>query len=429
MAITTQILPGVYAQIIAGERQAALSARGVVAMALDLDWGAETMMLLRGGDTVSPLGYDSTASEIKLIREVLANAGTLLLYRLNSNSGQPAQGTLAAGITAKAIYNGVRGNSIKVTVTPSDDLFVIRTYLGTREMDAQAVSRSEDFKENSFIFIEGTGTLEAKSITLTGGTNGSATQAAGYEAFFAWLQNQEFNVLACTSTDTDTKNKYIAFLDKLEQAGMGKTLVINEPGMNGERIVNCTVGGGTVEYDLTAAEACATLAGIQAACGIERSGTYYPVEHWTKVSPELDRWQQETRTQAGEALFVTRNKGVYLLYDINSLISFNTDHPEDWRKNLVIRTLDSIVADLSLMLETKAVGKIRNNEDGRQQIKGMCVQILTDNYLNFGYIEDFEADDIVVETMGDAARDSIKVTAGVKVVDTADKIYLVVVSR
>ena len=32
-------------------------------------------------------------------------------------------------------------------------------------------------------------------------------------------------------------------------------------------------------------------------------------------------------------------------------------------------------------------------------------------------------------TVGLAARDSIKVTAGVRVVDTADKIYLEVVSR
>lgn len=46
MAIVKQILPGVYANIIAGDRDAALSARGTVAMALDLDWGASLTTLL-----------------------------------------------------------------------------------------------------------------------------------------------------------------------------------------------------------------------------------------------------------------------------------------------------------------------------------------------------------------------------------------------
>lgn len=188
MAIVKQILPGVYANIIAGDRDAALSARGTVAMALDLDWGAEFTTFLRTNDTVAPFGYDFTDPAIKLICEVMQNAGTLLLYRLNAKSGQPAQGTLAAGITAKAVYNGARGNDIKVSVTPSNDLFVIRTYLGTREMDAQAVSKPEDFVANSFITIEGTGTLEAKTIALTGGNSGDITAAEGYEAAFNEFQ-------------------------------------------------------------------------------------------------------------------------------------------------------------------------------------------------------------------------------------------------
>ena len=149
MAIVKQILPGVYANIIAGDRDAALSARGTVAMALDLDWGAPLTTLLRGNSTIAPLGYDLTDPKLKLVREVMQNAGTLLLYRLNAKKGQPAQGTLAAGITAKAIYPGIRGNDIKITVEKDKDVFVIRTYLGTREMDAQAVTKPGDFIPNA----------------------------------------------------------------------------------------------------------------------------------------------------------------------------------------------------------------------------------------------------------------------------------------
>lgn len=429
MAVTKQILPGVYSQIIAGEREAGLSARGTVAMALDLDWGVEFTTILRGNDTIAPLGYDFTDPKIKLVREVLQNAGTLLLYRLNAGGGSPAQATLASGITAKAIYNGTRGNDIKVTVTPSDDLFVIRTFLGTREMDAQAVSKPEDFVENSFIKIEGTGTLESKTITLSSGTSGETTQAAGHEAAFAEFQKHDFNIICYTGTDSETKGKYAAFVEKLKTAGTYVQAVMNAPEQKSVQILNNTIGGGPSQYELTAAEACATMAGIQASCGIERSATRFTVDHWNHVNPKLDRWQMQDRTAKGEILFAEKNGRVYVVYDINTLTEFDTDHPADWAKNLVTRTLFAITADLEKMLDEKVVGKVRNSKDGRNQIKGMCVQLITENYLDNGYIEDFEASDVTVECMGDDARDSIKVTAGVRVVDTADKIYLVVISR
>lgn len=428
MAVVKQVLPGVYAQVIAGDREAALSARGTVAMALDLDWGEQFTTLLRGNDTVAPLGYDLTDPHIKLINEAMQNAGTLLLYRLNATAGQPAQATLATGITAKAIHNGARGNDIKVTVTPDEDLFIIRTYLGTREMDAQAVSTPADFVTNSYISIEGTGTLEAKTVALTGGSSGDATDADGYDAFFDEIQKHEFNILCYPGTDTTIKGKFVTFVDKLADAGIYTQVVLNTPASSGTNIINNTVGGKTAQYELTAAEACATMAGIQAGCGIEQSATYYTVSHWTGVNPKLDRWQQQTKTQAGEILFVEKQGRVCVLYDINTLTTFDTDHPADWAKNLVVRTLNAIVSDLTKMLEEKVVGKIRNSKNGRNQIKGMCVKLIEENYQDPGYIEDFEAEDVTVECMGDTERDSIKVTAGVRVVDTADKIYLTVIS-
>lgn len=171
------------------------------------------------------------------------------------------------------------------------------------------------------------------------------------------------------------------------------------------------------------------MAGIQAGCGIEKSATHYQVDHWIRVNPTLDRWQQQTRTAAGEILFVEMHRKICVLSDINSLTTFDAEHPEDWSKNLVIRTLRAITADLKKMLDEKAIGKIRNNRDGRNEIKGKCVSLITENYLNNGYVEDFAADDVTVSCMGDAARDSVAVTVGVRVVDTMDKIYLTVVSE
>lgn len=211
MAIVKQILPGVYANIIAGDRDAALSARGTVAMALDLDWGASLTTLLRGNSTIAPLGYDLTDPKLKLVRRGDAERRNTAAVSPECQKGTAGTGHTGGGITAKAIYPGIRGNDIKITVEKDKDVFVIRTYLGTREMDAQAVTKPGDFIPNSYIKIEGTGTLEAKTITLTSGSNGEITAAAGYDAFFEEIRKHEFNVLCYTGTDAETKGKYAAF--------------------------------------------------------------------------------------------------------------------------------------------------------------------------------------------------------------------------
>ena len=429
MAVFDQILPGVYGQVVAGDRDAALSARGTVAMALDMSWGAPLTILLHGNETINALGYDIADPKIKLIREVLQNAGKLILYRLNAAQGQPAQGVLASGVNAVAVCNGTRGNDISVSVTPSDDLFVVRTSLGTREMDAQAIKTPADFKPNAYIKLTGEGQLESKTVALSSGTDGEATKAAGYDAAFTELQKHEFNVLAYTGTDSETKAKYIAFLSKLESAGIYPQCVMNEPGVSDTGVINNTVGGATSAYTLTASEACATAAGIMAGCGIEESATFKTVDHWISVNPQLDRWQQQERTAKGEFLFVQRGGRICTLYDINTLTKFDADHPADWSKNLVVRTLSTIVADLNKMLEERVIGRIRNSKNGRAQIKGMAVDLMSRHYQDPGYIEDFSAADVTVADADNPKRDSVKVTVGVRVVDTADKIYLTVISK
>jgi len=189
-------------------------------------------------------------------------------------------------------------------------------------------------------------------------------------------------------------------------------------------IYNSTVGLIMQDYTLTAPEACATMGGIIAKQGIAGSATYYDVIGAVDVNPKLTKLQQETKTQAGEMLFVYMYGGVKVLYDINSLTTFTTDNPEDFKKGLIIRTLDKYDTDLQMLLNTRAIGKIRNSVDGRNQIKGMVYDMTVKNYLDLGYIEGFTADDITVAE--GTSRDSVVVTVGIRVADTVDKIYVTV---
>ena len=416
-----RIIPGVSVETIAGEREASLGVVGVVTMPMELNWGDQVITIRKGMDTTTVLGYKLYDTTLKLVNEVMNYANQLIIYRLNI--GAKAQATLASGVTAKAVYTGTRGNDISVSVASADSKFTVTTYLDSVEMDKQVISDVSDFKTNDFIEITGSGTLETATATLTGGTNGTVA-ATNYDNYFTEIQKHDYNIMAYTGTDSSISAKIVNFIQSQRDNGTMVQAVMSGSDFDNEGIINNTIGGKTTNYDLTAAEACATMAGIQAKQGITGSATYFNVIGWNDVSSRLTKLQMESKTQDGEILFVYKYGGVVVLYDINSLTTTTDAKPEDFKKNLVIRTLDKYSMDLQKLLDTKAIGKIRNSVDGRNQIKGLISDMTVKNYLNIGAIEDFTASDITVE-MG-SARDSIIATVGIKVVDTVDKIYITV---
>lgn len=420
-----RILPGTTVKVEAGARDAISSVSGVVAMALSLDWGGKLTRITKGSDTLETLGHRLEETEMKLVNEVMNHANALILYRLND--GVQASVELATGIIAKAVYGGALGNKIRIVVEKNGEEWRVRTYVGTIEVDVQTVAGPAELTANAFVTFEvaDESALEPVSVTLTGGEDGQAAEGA-YEAFFAELEKQEYNVLCYTGTDSTVCGKYAAFVGAQRAGESWIQAVLCGEGFDSPAIYNNTVGGKTALYELSAAEACATMAGILAKCGMSQSATgYADVTGWTEVSPRLSRSQMEAKTQNGEILFVDQN-GIRVLYDVNSLTTYSAQQPEDFRKGLVMRTLDHYAADLEKLLNNRAIGKIRNSVGGRNQIKGMVFDMTVKNYFDPGYIEDFGADDISVE-QGEE-RDSVKVTVGVRVTDTVDKIYLTIIS-
>lgn len=418
----TRILPGTTVEVMAGEREPKPVTVGVVAMPLQLSWGDVITVIEKSDRTLMPLGYERNDLKLKLVNEVLRSAQRLIVYRLNPNSTK-SQALLAEGITVSAKYGGQRGNDLKVTVTANEAGWQIKTYLGTAEVDAQTVTGVADFEENGFITLSGSGDLAAASVTLAGGGDGDIESGA-YAAFMTELEKQQYNLIAYTGTDNTVAQNLVDFVDHQRLNDVNVQLVQSLISADNKAIYKNVVGGVTVGYTLTAAEACATLAGILAKQGITGSATYFDVAWWEDVSPRLTKVQQEAKTKAGDTLFVYMHGAVKLLYDINSLTTFTAENPKDFCKGLVVRTLDQMASEIKLLLDSKAIGKIRNSTDGRARIKGMLVTMLKAQYLDKGYLEAFNADDLSVEQGGD--RDAIAVTVGVKVADTVDKIYVTV---
>lgn len=419
--MVNKILPGTYVDVVAGERDKLFGVTGIVAMPLELEWGATVTEINKGDDTLSTLGYKLSDVKLKLVNEVMNYADKLILYRLNA--GVQAQATLASGITAKAVYGGVRGNDVKAVVKVSGSNFIVETYLLTTKVDTQIIATVADFKANKFISITGTGTLVAVTVSLTGGADGTAVNTA-YDGFLTELEKQDYNVIAYTGTTAETITKIADFVNEQRTKNVMVQAVVTGTNADNKAIINSTIGGKTVNYELSAAEACSTMAGILAKCGVTSSATYFDVIGWIDVATRLTTTEMETRTQNGETLFVLKYGKVMVLYDINSLTTFTEENPKDFSKGLIVRTLDKYARNLEYLLNNKAIGKIRNHIDGRNQIKGLVTTMTIDGYLKYGYIENFTADDVTVSPATE--RDSVNVTVGIRVVDTVDKIYITV---
>lgn len=434
-----RVLPGVSVETVAGERAAQQGVTGVVAMPLTLPWGAKVTELSPSDDTRLSLGYRRSDPALKLVNEVLNHANRLILYRLNT--GTQATGTISSGLTAKAMYGGARGNDLSVIVEAAGDGWMVKTYLDTVEMDSQTVTSAAGFTANGLITLEGEGALAAKTVKLTGGADGDAESI---DSFIAELPLHEYNLVAYTGTSAEDVQKLVGYVKERRDPEVCDMiqLVQSVTATDNEAVYHSTVGGKTADYELTPAEACATMAGILSRCGISDSATNFDdVAGWIDVSPRLTVEQQKARTRAGEILFVLRGSVVKVLYDVNSLTTITSERPKDWKKGLVVRTHDKYAKDLQLLLEEKVIGYrgtrsgIRNSVEGRNLVKGMIAKMTAEEYVDPGYIarksEDdpggFSADDISVR-LG-AERDAIDVKVGIKPNDAIDKIYVTVVSQ
>ena len=149
-------LPGAYINFIsAASASATLSERGIATMPLDLDWGIDGEVFeVTNGDfqknSLKIFGYDYTHDKLKGLRDLFLNTKTLYAYKLTSG------GTKAANTYAEALYCGVRGNDLKITIQANaddDTLFDVKTVLDTAVVDEQTVAKAADLTDNGFVLL------------------------------------------------------------------------------------------------------------------------------------------------------------------------------------------------------------------------------------------------------------------------------------
>ena len=415
-----KVLPGSYINFVSAMRaDAELSDRGVAAMPLELSWGPDGTVFSVTAEEFRKnakeiFGYDSTAEEMRNLRELFSNIRMGYFYKLNT-------GEKAANSLAVAKYAGSRGNDLSVSVQSSGDGFLVETLLEGKAVDAQTVKDMEELLDNGYVTFTREGELTAAAATpLTGGTDGDDVTAEEYTAFFNSIEPYSFNVLGCPTLLEEVNSLAADFTKRMrEDNGVKFQTVLYQYDADYEGVINVWNSSLTgKECDLVY-----WVTGAEAGCQVNAGNTNRVYDGELEVEADLTQTQLESGLLAGRFLFHRSGDDVRVLEDQNSLTTLTADKGEDFRNNQVIRVLDQIGNDIAVLFCEKYLGKVPNDNAGRISLWNDVVRHHQELEA-LRAIEGFSSDHVSVEA-GDTKK-SVVVIDAVQPVSAMAQLYMTV---
>lgn len=427
-----KVRPGVYQNIYTNKNQNLnAGVNGVVAIALELDFGPEEAItkIEKETDIYNKLGYTLDDEKVLLLKEIMKATNQILVYRLNT--GEKAKATIDTDKTITAKYGGTKGNDISVIISNNveeNTKYDVFTYLNGTKVDEQTITKYEDFVDNGYITIEGTGTItEATTAKLTGGTSteiDTEAEETEYTKFLTALELQNYNYIAYTGTSSTVKSLIVAFVKRMnDEEGIRVKAVMGEYSADYEKII--TIKNGVILEDgtiLTKEQCAAYVAALSASSDINVSNTYSQYPGAVDANPRLNNSDTIKALKAGNIVFTRRNDdSVVIEQDINSLITYTTNKNSSFSKNRFIRAIDTLASEIKEIFEENFIGKLSNNEDGRSILRAEIINNIKEKEA-IGAFQNFTEEDVTVSAGTDI--DSVVIEVLVQPVDSIEKIYM-----
>ena len=416
-----KVLPGTYINFVsAAKASASLSDRGIATMPLVLDWGKdEEVFEVTSADfqknSREIFGYDYASDKLKGLRDLFLNAKTLFAYKLN-------KGEKAANTFATAKYSGERGNAFKVVVkanadTPSN--FDVALYLENEKVDMQTVSKMADLKDNAFVEWKKSATLAANAgLALTGGANGAVT-ASNHQKYLERIESYSFNAMGVVTTDEAIKTLYANYVKRLrEDEGIKFQTVIHKKPADFEGVINVK---NTVKGE--GADIVYWVTGLQSGCAVNKSCLNRKYDGEYEVNVDFSQSELKAAIKAGEFVIHKVGDEIRVLSDINSLVTVSDTKSEIFKENQTIRVIDQIANDIAVLFNTKYLGNIPNDADGRVSLWADIVKH-HEELQKIRAIENFSDKDVTVG-QGDSKK-GVVVADKVTVVNAMAQLYMTV---
>lgn len=376
--------------------------------------------------------YDSDPNrQMLLIREAFKNASKVLVYIPKEGTKAVAKHELEPNLTATAKHGGTRGNALTVTVAanPVGGFDVTVSLAGNTAAYYEGLSTVDDLiaQDCEYVTFTGSGALAAiAAMNLTGGTDATA-QNDDLTTFMDTWEKVKFNTVAMPVTDSSmkaaikTKIKYLR-----ESMGRGVQAVVPDFPADYEGIISIKNGYAIDDDKLSAAEATAWVAGASAGASYVESLTYDAVDGATDLVDALTHEEYVDAINKGHFAFsISEENKVIVEYDINSLTSFKQPKDETYRKNRVVRVMDTFQESIQLNFPPN---KYANDSDGWDIMEGVGKSILK-QFAEAGAIADVDYDNDFLVDRDASYGDKTYFNVNLKPVDSAEKLFFTTHTR
>ena len=428
-------LPGSYINFVSlPTASATLSDRGTVTMPLALDWGPDdAVFTVKNWDFINHsmkyFGYDYTSEKLKGLRDLFMNAITLHAYRLNGG------GKKAANAYATARYSGTRGNDLITVISANVDepeLFDVSTYMGVDQIETQTVAEMKELFDNDYVKWNTDAVLqETAGMPLEGGTNGEVT-GGSYQKYLDAIEKYTFNAMGVVTTDNTVKSLFSAFVKRMrDEVGMKFQLVLHrytKPDYMGAVSVEniCTDGAQRVDGKMVHPDEAALVywvTGVEGGIAVNKSAMNKKYDGEYTVDVNYTQKELENAIDAGRFIFHQVGDDVRVLEDINTFVTTSDTMGDVFKSNQTIHVCDQIANDVAVVFNTKYLGVVPNDADGRTSLWADIVK-LHQQLQDIRAIENFEDTDITI-AQGDTKM-AVVVEDAITVINAMGKLYMTV---
>lgn len=387
------------------------------------------------------LGYhvnDENYANMILVREALKACSVIKVYIVGT--GGTAASKTAGGITVTAKYPGTRGNDIRFSITANPtsgfDLHIyfadeaIYDYEGLANIAAVAAI------DNPIVSIEAASDeavlAATAAVSLTGGVDVTASNS-NFTTFLDALDNTQFDAVCfpVSSTSESFSSLAAAFVSKINylRNNLGKLVRGAMPQYAANSIgVDIVCNAPTVDgVTLTTAQATAFVAALAATSDATTSNTNreYPGATGLEGTNLLSHEQIEAAILQGGFVFSLSDDGkVVCEYDINSLVTPSDTQDETYKKNRVIRAIDSVAKEIKSEF---APGSFSNREADYDIMDGLGAAILN-RFEEAGAIKNVVDGDFSVDRTK-SSGDSAYFNVAIQPVDSIEKLYFTIATN